>query len=187
MIYRKRRNLFEKDECEWRVEPDALVFRDAHQHEIRLAWRDVKAVRLAYAPTRAKTWRHVFVLTMKSGLQTEIDNAHFAGIGDFEDRSASYAPFVRAALARIKAEAPDAVVRVGSSPLAYLVQAAFVLAAFAGLAAVLLLLPVSFSGIVIVKLALIAAFLPMLWRWLKYARPRRASFDALPDDAFPAP
>lgn len=185
--YRKRENLFEKAEREWRVDPHALVLRTAEGNEMAYAWRDVVTVRLRYAPTRFKTWRYVFDVAFKNGVDWSIDNVHFAGIASFEDRSAAYTPFVHAALARIKAEAPAAKVYAGATPLSYYGQSAFVLAAFALLAAVLLTLPIldGIPGVAVVKLLIIAAMLPFLIKWLRTSYPRAIAIDAIPENALP--
>lgn len=188
MYYRKRRNLFEKSECEWHADPAALAFRNDEGVVQRYPWKDVAGVRLSYAPTQIKTWRHIFEIDMKNGKRISIDNAHFKSVGSFEDRSASYVPFVREALARIQAEAPDARVRVGSRPFSYFAQILFVAAAFAALAAVFILLPTpldAIPGFLIIKALVVLMLLPFFFRWVIHARPRGARLDALPADALP--
>jgi hypothetical protein len=186
--YRKRESLLEKAEREWRVEPHALVLRTAEGKEMAYPWRDVSRVRLRYAPTRLKTWRYTFDVAFKNGVDWSIDNAHFASIGDFEDRSATYAPFVRAALARIKAEAPQAKIYTGTSPISFAAQVAMVAVAFLGLAALFLTIPVfETSNVwwVVFKLAIIAAMIPPFVKWVRTNVPRAISPDAIPEDALP--
>lgn len=184
VIYSKRRNLFEKGETEWRVEDDALVRRDPEGHEQRFFWTDLTGVRIGYAPTRWKTQRHNLVLTFGSA-DIEIDNQHFAGVGDFADRSAAYTPFARAVLAKAAATHPDLMVRVGAKPSSYVLNLLFVGVTFAALLIVLIVLPVNFGFYIILKLVLIVAMLPVFVRWIRHARPRLVRPDALPDDALP--
>jgi hypothetical protein len=66
----------------------------------------VSSVRLGFAPTRLKARRYVFALKFRGGARFEIDNFHYRGFADFEDRSMDYAAFVRAALRRIAVAAP---------------------------------------------------------------------------------
>jgi hypothetical protein len=188
MIYRKRRNLFDPAESEWRAEDDALVARDARGVETRFFWRDLTGLRLAFAPSRRKRWRHVFVLTFRGRRKVEIDNGHFAGFADFEDRSASYVPFVRAALDKIGRARPDLPVELGARPLAYLLNTLFVIAAFAFLALAILLVPLPLGvwpATAIARLVVIALLFPAFLRWLKRARPRGTALDAIPPDALP--
>jgi hypothetical protein len=188
VIYRKRQTLFSKAETEWRVDDEALVERDPSGYERRTSWRDVTSVRLAYAPTRWKAWRYVFVLYLKSGGKIEIDNAHFAGVGDFEDRSESYTPFVRAALERVRALAPEARMRAGSSVVGYILNLLFVGSMFAILAIVIFTLPTPLDYLdasSVIKGAIVVIFLPVLIRWIVKARPQGLSLDNIPRDALP--
>jgi hypothetical protein len=188
VAYRKRQNLFEATETEWRAEDDALIVTDASGKVIRLPWQEVAGIRLAYAPTRAKTWRYVFVLHFRNGRKIDIDNAHFAGIGNFEDRSETYVPFVRAALARIRALAPEARARAGSATMSYVLNLGFVVLSFGLLAFVLFTLPTPLdylSGSSFIKLGIVIILVPVLFRWVVKARPRGIRLDALPKDALP--
>lgn len=184
--YSKRRNLFEKGEWEWRVTGDALVARDPQGREDIGPWREVSAVRLGYEPTRYKTWRHVIELKFRNGAKWQIDNVHFRGIADFENRSATYNPFVHAVMDKLRQQAPEAKGSVGSAPIFYWVSMIGLSLLFAVLAMLLLAIPISgFSGIVWVKLGLIAAMLPTLFLWARKSFPRRMTLDRIPADALP--
>ncbi|HWA88921.1 MAG TPA: hypothetical protein VG889_02725 [Rhizomicrobium sp.] len=187
MRYRKRENLFTNGESEYRIDDDALVRRAPDGSEQRIAWRDVKALRVRFFPTMAKPWLHEFRVEAAGATMT-IDNGHFAGVADFEDRSASYTPFVRAALARVQAQAPKAQVRIGSRPLAFWATMSFVALAFAMLAAVVIVLPLPapFPLAAIAKLAVIAYGLYLLPRWVRRNWPRGASFDSAAAELPPA-
>ncbi len=185
IIYRKRENLFEKGEREWRVEDDALVCRAPGGSERRTPWADIKALQLRFYPTMAKPWLHQITLQTRSG-RIVIDNGHFAGLADFEDRSATYTPFARAVLAQIRAQAPGARVHFGSPPVAFWMQLAFVSIGLIALAAVLLLLPLPapFPLVVVVKLGVLLYALAMMPRWIRKNLPRdgdiASAFEQLP-------
>lgn len=176
IAYAKRENLFEKGEHRWTVEPEGLRQSFPQGGEIGLRWDRVREIRLTYAPTRFKTWRHKLTLVGPAGAWV-IDNVHFAGVGNFEDRTATFAPFVLACVERVAALAPGATARLGSAPLADWAQLAFVAAAFALLALAVIALPVSFSGMVWVKLLLVAAMMPVLLNFVVRSRPRRIALD----------
>lgn len=176
IAYGKRENLFEKGERRWVVESGGLRQSWPQGGDLVLRWADVREIRLTYAPTRFKTWRHKLILRGPAGAWV-IDNVHFAGIGSFEDRTEAFAPFVLACVERVAALAPGATARLGSAPLAYWAQLLFVGAAFALLALVVVALPVSFSGMVWVKLALVAAMLPVLAAFVVRSRPRRIALE----------
>ncbi|WGM39031.1 hypothetical protein [Caulobacter sp. NIBR1757] len=173
--YSKRENAFEKGEHRWSVEDHALIWTRPAGDSLTLPWKDVGAVRAAYTPTRARTWRHVFELTTRKGSKLLIDNSHFRGIADFEDRSPTFVPFVLACLDRVVAQAPDARASVGSSPAGYFGQLLFMLATMALVIFVLVVLPSPLGGLILLKLLLIAVMLPAAAVWAIRARPRRAS------------
>ena len=173
--YSRRENAFEKGEHVWRAEDHALIWTRPAGDSLTLLWKDVGAVRAAYAPTRARTWRHVFELTTRKGAKLQIDNSHFKAIADFEDRSPTFIPFVLACLDRIVAQAPDARASVGSSPAAYVAQLLLMLATMAFTIFVLILLPTPLGWLLLVKLLLIAVMLPTVALWAARARPRRVA------------
>lgn len=177
MQYAKRANAFVAGEDVWTVTPDALVRTAAGGGASRLVWSEVTGVRVAYAPTRMKFGRYLISLSAGGGERWTIDNQHFAGIGNFEDRSDRFTPFVLACIERIAALAPQATARIGSSTAAYWSQLIFVSAMFVLLATVILLMPGSLSWLILVKLGLIVAMLPVLIRWIGRARPRRVDLD----------
>jgi len=173
VVYRKRENLFENGECEWRVEDDALVRTAPGGAQTRLNWADVRSLRVRFSPSTAKPWLHQFSIETASGSAT-IDNCQFAGIAQFEDRSADYAPFVRAALERIAVLAPGAQVHVGSTPFAFWGSLAFMTACFALLIFVLIAipLPAPLPVTIAVKLGVIVYGLFLLPRWIRRNWPR---------------
>lgn len=175
VVYRKRENLFAKGETEWRVENDALIRTGADGTQTRLAWRDVASLRLRLYPTSAKPWLHEFHLAAP-GTRLVIDNCHFAGVGEFEDRSADYAAFVRAALERIRECAPQARVTLGSDAMSFWAMLAFAATSIALLTAVLILipLPAPLPIVVIAKLAVFTLALLRLPRWVARNWPRKA-------------
>lgn len=185
--YRKRENYFEAGEDEWLVEGDVLVHKRADGTVARQKLADVREVRLRFAPTSYKTWRHVFEIRFRTGHAWHIDNGHFAGIGDFEDRSAQFVPFVRDVVALIHRLAPEARAYLGSRWLSYSLQVLMLAVAFTALAVVLVTLPIGdgIFGIVAIKLAVIAFFVPVLLKWIRRARPRGVPMDAIPEDAYP--
>lgn len=188
MSYSTRRNFFEKAECEWRVEDDALVMHNADGSEMRCPWKDLRRVQLSFAPTQWKPWRYVFALYFWGFGRIEIDNAHFKGIGDFEDRSSSYVPFVREVLAKIAVAAPQTKVHAGYNTASYVFNVLIVAVAFLGLVLVVFLLPLPFDAwpaIAFVKLPIIAAMLPLFFSWLRRARPRDVAISDIPEDALP--
>lgn len=187
-IYRRRRSAISRNEREWRVEAEGLASSSRPGEKRQVRWADVSCVRLCHAPTRYKPWRHVFELKLHSGRRVEIDNAHYLSFGSFENRSDSYTPFVRAALARLAAVNPSARALIGETPVRYFLLLLAALIGLGGLAVALIVVrtpldTLPFAGLV--KLAIILLMLPVFARWVIGAAPKGVALDAVPQRALP--
>lgn len=182
-IYRKRISLFKRGETEWRVEDDGLVRRNPDGSGAHLIWADVRWVRLRYNPSLAKPWMHILTVATSRGSIT-VNNAHFAGIGYFENRSAAYSLFVRAALERIAALSPQAQVYLGSTLLSFVAQIGLLGIALIGLTTVLIVLPLPTGAPIsmIANFFIVVASLPLVWRWARKNRPRTGDFRRAVED-----
>jgi len=186
--YLRRRDAMSRTEREWRVEDDALVSCGGSGAEKRYLWTDFVSVRLCEEPTRLKPWRYVFELQPRKGGKLVIDNAHYISAGRFEDRSATYAPFVRAAIARLAVAKPSGTALIGETPKRYFFLLLFALLALGAVAFALIAVPtpldaLPFSGVT--KFVIIALMLPIFWAWVLKAMPRGVPFDAIPERALP--
>lgn len=178
--YAKRENVLEKAERRWVIDADGLHSLVPGNPEAIMPWSAVREIRLTFAPTRMKSWRHK--LTLRTGSATwTIDNGHYKGMGDFEDRSDRFNPFVLACVERVREAAPGATARLGSSPVAYWAQVLFVAVMFALLALVVIALPTTWSAFLWIKLALILAMLPVFFSFVVRSWPRKVALDP---DAF---
>ena len=186
--YSRRAGRVSGGEREWRVENDALVTRGVSGHERRYRWKDIVSVRLCEEPARGRSWRYVFELQPKHQRRIEIDNAHFVAAGEYENRSETYTPFVRAALAQLAAVNPKARALMGDTPKRYFF---LLLASLIGLAVLAIVLTtvrtpldaLPFANLV--KFAIILLMLPVFWRWVLRAMPRGVQLNAVPDEALP--
>lgn len=172
----------------WRVEAKALVSVGSSGRERRWRWKDIVSVRLYYDPARGAPWRHVFELRSRHGPKVVLDNAHFLSRGVYEDRSASYTPFVRAALARIAAANPRARALIAETPKRFFFLTLAALVALLAAAVALIAIPTTFDRLPyagLVKLLLILLMLPLFWRGVAGALPRGAALDAIPERALP--
>jgi hypothetical protein len=190
VIYRKRRGPISRGEREWRVEPDALVTVGPTGRERRYPWRDIVAVRLCQHPTHAKPFRYVFELQPRHERKVAIDNVHFIARGQFEERSDSYTPFVRAALERIAAENPNARALMGETPKRYFFLLLAALVGLGGLAFVLAAVRTPIDALpgpyaALVKLVIILLMLPIFWRWMMKALPHGVEISDIPSRALP--
>jgi hypothetical protein len=188
VIYRRRRGAISRGEREWRVEEDALVTRGASGGERRYRWADIVSVRLYHDPARFRPWRYVFELQPNHQRKIVIDNAHFVGQGDFEDRSAGYSPFVRAALTRLAAENPKVRALIGETQKRYFFLLLGALIALGALAYALVAVRTPLDALPyagLIKFGVILLMLPVFWRWVIRAVPRGVPLDAVPPRALP--
>ena len=187
--YVARANVLEH-EAVWRLAPDALELQGGPAAGpdvvMRLPYRDIVGVRLSYAPSRADSARYRCDLTMRSGAALAILSTHYAGFADFEDRAATYAPFVRALIARVAAANPSARYRTGRNPVAYWAEHLFLIAMIALLVFVLSVTgfaPLSESSWA--KFAVIIGSIPLLLVYSRKNWPGRFAPDAIPKDVLP--
>jgi hypothetical protein len=188
IVYRRRAGALSRSEREWRVEPDALVSRGASGGERRYAWKDIVSVRLFQEPARHRPWRYVFELQPKHQRKVVLDNAHFVARGEYEERSAEYTRFVRAATRQLAAENPKARALMGETPKRYFFLLLLALIGFGALALALAVVRTPLDDLAyanLVKFGVIALMLPVFWRWVIKAMPRGAPLDAIPERALP--
>jgi hypothetical protein len=187
-VYRRKPSAVSRGEREWRVEEDALVARSASGREKRYVWKDVVGVRLYCDPARYRPWRYVFEVHPRNGRRIEIDNASCVGVGAFEERSADYVAFVRAALSRLASENPRARALVGDTGKRYFFLLLAALVALGGLALALVAAPTPLDTLPypgLIKLTIILLMLPIFWRWVIGAMPRGVPLDEVPERALP--
>lgn len=55
----------------------------------------IRGIRLKFTPNRCLRNFYTTMVSLYDGSRIDIVSAHYAGLADFEDRSASYAPFIR--------------------------------------------------------------------------------------------
>ena len=185
-IYRQRRNLFEKTEWEWEALTEGLRVRDQDAHDVLIPWREIRAVRVAYGPTRFKPWRHLLEMTLADRSKLTVDNVHFRSVANFENRSSTYTPLALAVIENLKQANPDVPVRAGAATAGYWLSVAFISVVFIALALIFMAAPIAgVPGVAWVKLTIIAFFIPTLGAWFVRARPRAVSLHAIPADSLP--
>jgi hypothetical protein len=213
LTHSSRANVFQR-EATWRIGADALE-RDggepadaawyAHvlRFYLRLLWpwsgiridaggvarfpyAHIAEVRVLFDPTRFDAQRHRCDLTLRNGMRATFWSTHYVSVGEFEDRGASYRPFVRALVGHAAAANPACRFRAGKRPLVYWAELIFLLLMAALLVFVLALVGGSgLSDLVLVKLAIVLALLPLLWRYARKNRPRRFQPAEIPPDVLP--
>jgi hypothetical protein len=184
--YRVRRSLFGA-ETDYRLTDDALVQSDG----LTLPFADIRAIRLYRSPgLRLDGGAEVApgfercVIRRGHGRAIVLTSKHCLGIGRFEDRSASFDPFVQALIARVAAANPATMFRTGMPPALWWTWVVILLAG--SLVTLLLFLVVildlvaarSFSVIsVVTALALFGMFASLFGFIGMLRRSRSAQFD----------
>ena len=179
--YEKIESKFETAPHSWQLAPDGLVVTRAGQ-AFTIPYAQVTRVTLRFAPTRFKKRRYTVRVLARSGAGAEIDNMSFAGIGNFEDRSFKYALLVHGLSQKLFAAGSTCEV-VGGVSWPYYAFAVGV----SGFVLAIVLLTILIGGpiLILIKVAVIVAYLPTLWRWIKRNRPARGTLTALPTGTLP--
>ncbi|MDJ0513249.1 MAG: hypothetical protein QNJ62_07370 [Methyloceanibacter sp.] len=173
--YRVRNGIFGA-ERRYRLTRDALCWAESGRSDGRLAYADTRSMRLmSYASPIGRALQ--CTLKSKSGEKIIIRSAHYLDLGEFEDRSARYGPFVRELSARIGKASPNAQFTAGSTLfwIAWIVVAAIwavVLALFSAA-----LFDVSLLAGLTIALGLGAICLPLIWHEVRQGGSR--GFDPL--------
>lgn len=169
----------------WRIKGNTLWMCIEGQQDIPLPLSAILKLRLSYDPSRIERNFFRCHLYNSGGKCASIQNIHYKGIASFGDRTDTYLPFVRALVSRIAALNPRCEFVAGTTHLRWWANAAFTTATFGFLAFVLILLYTAIGPLVIVKLLIIAFFIPTLIRWFTKNWPKRFSPHAIPEKLLP--
>jgi hypothetical protein len=137
----------------------------------------ITRIRLRYFPTRVQRNRFECIVTTRTFGEFKITNEGYKGFLQFEDQSAGYRVFVTELCRRVAVAAPQATFVRGRALVVYLIEHAFLLGALIALGFVLWTLGGALRGLVLVKLAIIAFYLPTVVRYAWRSLP--APFDPL--------
>ena len=207
-----RANIFQT-EARWRLAPDALVREGGEPapapwwaHALRIflrviwPWSGIKIdpggaarfpyagiteLRLSFDPTRVDTRRHRCDVRSAGGAGT-LWSTHFAGVGEFEDRAATYTPFVRGLVAHVVAANPNCAFRAGTRPLAYWAGQLFLLAmAVVAIWVIAMVGGSALSEVTWGKIFVVLGLIPLAFNYARKNRPRRFEPAGIPDDVLP--
>ncbi len=179
--YEKIESKFEAAPHSWQLAPDGLLVTRAGQ-AFTIPYSHITRLTLRFAPTRRKPRRYTVRVQAGSGAGAEIDNMSFAGIGNFEDRSFKYALLVHGLSQKLSAAGSACEVVGGVSWPYYLFAAG---AGVFGLLIVLLTFLIGGPILILIKVALIAVYLPRMVRWIKRNQPAQGTLTALPPGTVP--
>jgi hypothetical protein len=179
-----------ENEVVWRLGPDALECArgadPAAEVTARYPYGTITEMRLSYDPTRVDSSRYRCELRLSTGAAAAIRSTHYRGIADFEDRSATYVPFVRGLAVRVAAANPACRFWAGKRPFAYWAEHLFLLAMILLLVLVLGLVGgLSLGTLVWIKLGILAGFVPIMILYTRKNWPRRLDPAAITPEVLP--
>ena len=179
ITHRVRSSILEQETI-WRLMPDALereqVLTDGEGLTVRYPYRDIREIRLSFAPSRADSRRYRCDLQLTNGTLAAILSTHYAGFADFEDRGSTYTPLVRGLVERVAAANPARKFQAGKRPGTYWGEHIFLFLMLALLVFVLGTIGgASLSDLVLVKLGILIAYIPLMILYTRKNWPR--SFD----------
>jgi hypothetical protein len=181
--YRARQNAFGQERL-WRVGSGGLFWQGGEKAG-HFPFSEIVSIRLSFTPTRFDFARYRCVVKRFNGWQETIVSTSYAGIGSFEDRSTSYAGFVRRLVEEASRANPAIRFEAGESSLKYWGSIALMIGAFALLAVVILSIGFNSTWFIIVKLAVIAFLLPICLRWIAKNRPHAFQPGVIPPQVLP--
>lgn len=169
----------------WRLEGDTLRQISEGLPPFAIQLDAIQSIRLLYAPTRFQTGRYACRLELRGGHSLGLQNEHFEGFATFADRSATYRPLVLALIQRRAALGPGCRYLGDTSMVNWILQTAILVGSGLLLAAVFLAFGPSSNAMIVMKLIIIAAMLPVAIRWVAKNRPRVFDPGHIPDGLLP--
>jgi hypothetical protein len=161
-------------ECTFTAGPDALFIHKGNS-ERHVPYGDITRVRLfSYAGGGGETFQAT--LHRRHGSPVKISSHHYRGLGNFEDRTRTYAPFIRELIRRVTIASPGTRFVAGSTGLWIMWLGVFALVALLAMILVGVLFGGgSSAGPIFVTAIVLATGAPFAWRQLQ--RGRANSFD----------
>lgn len=111
----------------FRLEPDAVSWREGDRQE-RLLYSEIASLHLSSYSDLQELQRQC-TLTDRAGKTLKIRSHHYVSLGNFEDRTATYAPFIRALIDRLAGEGSPVAFEQGSRIMGLVWTAIFWLSA----------------------------------------------------------
>ena len=184
IAYTVRRSALEAERT-WTVDDKGLSWTDPKRPG-HFDFGEITEIRLHWQASRADLSRYTCHVRRFNGWTETIVSTHYDGPMQFPDRREHYVPFVTELVRRTAVANPRCIFRAGPSAFAYFGSLFIMLVGFGLLAMVILTIGIAFTWLILVKLAIIAFFLPFALRWLKVNRPRRFTPHDIPQGVLPA-
>jgi hypothetical protein len=194
ITYSFRANLFEKERV-FRLSDGGLEIADAdalpaalplsHPPPVPVSYASIVEVRLSYGPTRERLNRYCCDLRLHNGRQIALCNESYRGFADFADQSARYRAFVVALHALIQSRGGPCAFRTGPATALFAFNVGCLGLGMLFLLWIVWLIP-SAGLLVLVKLAFLAVYVPVMIHYFRANRPQSYSPDAIPARLLPS-
>jgi hypothetical protein len=183
LVYSCRPSLLEK-ENRWVLWVDSLERSTTEFHDAT-PLTEVADIRLQYAPTRFCEQMFCCRIRLRNGKVWHLQNQHFSGIANFENRSEAYKDFIENLVLRVASQQPQFVLITGTSWANWLLSSLFLFISLLLMLVVMFYLWTVIGWLVIVKLLVILFCLPRACRWISRNRPKTIDPQNIPAELLP--
>lgn len=169
----------------WKLLGDTLWMCTEGQADIPIPLASIRRIRLSFDPSRSRTNLFRCHIHNHTGKIAVIQNIHFKGFASFEDMSPAYCSFVETLVPRVASLSPGCVFATGTSWLGWTANAVFLFITFSFLVLAMIWFYTAIGALVIIKLILIAFFIPLVIRWFLRNKPGTFPPNAIPQGILP--
>jgi hypothetical protein len=171
-----RKSVAEKEPRSWTCTAETLDITQPGT-SVAIPYGKIATLRLSFEPGRFATNRCTAEVVTNTGWTAQIDNQHWAGVGNFEDRSLTYRLAIEALLARLRVANPQAVLETGKGAGLWLSMGFLII-----MLVVLFFVVLTIGGplIALIKLGIVACYTPTMLRYVRANRRRVQPISADP-------
>jgi Flp pilus assembly protein TadB len=157
----------------------------AEDFQDECAIADVMQIRLEYAPGRFVEKMYRCEVRTRGGKVWHLQSQHFAGIAQFEDKGEAYRDFIENLITRVASQQTQCQFVSGVSWVSWLFNSLFLCGSLCALALVVFFLWVAVGWWAILKMLIIAFFLPRAFLWVTRNRPQAFDPRQIPANLLP--
>ncbi len=182
--HRCRASVLEKETL-WRLEGDTLLKIVEGLPPFSIPLHSIVRICLEYAPTQYLKQRCLCRLDDSRGVSASFPSGHYVDFAAFEDRSASYRPFVLELIRRRAAYGPGCRYLAGTSFANWLLQSTVLAGGLAILTTVLWHLSSAVNDWTWERILIVLGMIPAGLLWLASNRPREFDPARVPQELLP--
>jgi len=182
--YSFRKSVFEKTQY-WELGDQYMVRREEGLRDIRISYSNVQSIRLSFLPNNRYRPNN-YCCEIEAGQDSlEFYSCSYQGIGDFSNDAATYVPFVKEMVQRVKTVNPSCTIYAGQKPVAYYGSLIFTIVVVIALFLMFYYLPVPMGMGIVIKLLLIGYLGVYLVKSFRVNKPAEIASTEIPADVLP--